>query len=102
MSKNITEQIAELQNENDRLKELDKLFEKAVKAEFGCDRKKIHKLLENTTPEPSAFEKKIRAFFGLESSQDFADFQTIFCTENSLNYFNKNRPENSVSDAAQG
>jgi hypothetical protein len=85
MSKTITEQIEDLQSENDRLKELDKLFEKAVKAEFGCDRKKIHNLLENTAQGPSAFEKKIRAFFGLESSQDFADFQNIFCNENSRN-----------------
>ena len=29
--KNITEQIENLQHENERLKELDKLFEKAVK-----------------------------------------------------------------------
>lgn len=35
MSKSITEQIADLQSENERLKELDKLFEKAIKTEFG-------------------------------------------------------------------
>ena len=35
MAKTINEQIVELQSENDRLKKLQKLFEKAVKDEFG-------------------------------------------------------------------
>ena len=40
----ITEQIEELQEENERLKGLQKLFEKAVKDEFGFSVKEVHKL----------------------------------------------------------
>lgn len=59
MAKTINEQIAELQSENDRLKKLQKLFEKAVKDEFGIDTKTIHKKLGNS----SDFESKIAAYF---------------------------------------
>lgn len=45
-SKSITEQIDELERENLRLSELDKLFEKAIKMEFSVDRKTLHKLVE--------------------------------------------------------
>ena len=41
----ITEQIEELQEENERLKGLQKLFEKAVKNEFGFSIKEVHKLI---------------------------------------------------------
>ena len=41
----ITEQIEELQEENERLKGLQKLFEKAVKDEFGFSAKEVHKLI---------------------------------------------------------
>ena len=41
----ITEQIEELQEENERLKGLQKLFEKAVKDEFGFSVKEVHKLI---------------------------------------------------------
>lgn len=57
MAKTINEQIVELQSENDRLKKLQKLFEKAVKDEFGVDTKTIHKKLGNS----SDFEAKITA-----------------------------------------
>ena len=46
-AKTITQQIEELQLENERLRELEKLFEKAVKNEFNCDRKSIHKMIKN-------------------------------------------------------
>ena len=87
MAKTINEQIFELQSENDRLKKLQKLFEKAVKDEFGVDTKTIHKKLGNS----SDFEAKITAYFDLKTPQDFEDFLAVFCSENSLNYFKNHR-----------
>ena len=98
-TKTIQEQIAEMENRCAKLEELQKLFEKAVKNEFGIEAKKIHKILENGNEKSSDFEKKIASYFGLKSSQDFSDFLSTFCTDSSLNYFNKKRSEDSVSDA---
>ena len=98
-TKTIQEQIAEMENRCAKLEELQKLFEKAVKNEFGIEAKKIHKILENSNATSSDFEKKIASYFGLKSSEDFSNFLSIFCTENSLNYYNKKRAENSSSDA---
>lgn len=84
MAKTINEQIVELQSENDRLKKLQKLFEKAVKDEFGVDTKTIHKKLGNS----SDFEAKITAHFDLKTPQDFL---AVFCSENSLIYFKNHR-----------
>lgn len=101
MGKIIQEQIAEMETRCNQLEELQKLFEKAVKNEFGIEAKKIHKIIENSEASASVFEKKIASYFGLKTSQDLSDFLSIFCTENSLNYFNKKRFENGVSDAEQ-
>ncbi len=90
MSKSITEQIADLQSENERLKELQKLFDKAVKNEFGEDVKSLHKLLESRDDSP-AFSTKLRSYFNLKTQQDLDDFLSVFCTNNSLEYFKKNR-----------
>ena len=98
-AKTIQEQIAEMENRCAKLEELQKLFEKAVKNEFGIEAKKIHKFLENSNANSSDFEKKIASYFGLKSSEDFSIFLSIFCTENSLNYYNKKRSEDSVTDA---
>lgn len=43
---NITEIVTELQSENERLKELKKLFERAVKDEFGYTIKQLHELVK--------------------------------------------------------
>lgn len=48
MAKTLNEQIEALQDENLRLKFLEKLFEKAVKNEFDMNVKTIHKLIENS------------------------------------------------------
>lgn len=97
-AKKIQEQIAEMENRCAKLEELQKLFEKAVKNEFGIEAKKIHKIPENDNENSSDFERKIASYFGLKSSEDFSNFLSIFCTENSLNYYNKNRAENSGLD----
>lgn len=87
MAKTINDQIAALQSENAHLKHLQKLFEKAIKEEFGTDSKAIHKKLENGTD----FEEKIASYFGLKTPQDFEDFLTVFCSESSLSYFRNHR-----------
>ena len=101
MAKTIQEQITEMETRCAQLEELQKLFEKAVKNEFGMEAKKIHKILENGNEKTSDFESKIASYFDLKTSQDFNNFLSIFCTENSLNYYNKKRSENIVTDAEQ-
>ena len=98
MAKTIQEQIADMESRCAKLEYLQKLFEKAVKNEFGIEAKKLHKLLENNSSNSSEFEKKIAAYFDLKSKEDFRNFLSIFCTENSLNYYCKKRAENSGSD----
>lgn len=86
MAKTIQEQIAEMEARCSQLEELQKLFEKAVKHEFGIEAKKIHKMIHNQNIS-SDFIQKIVTYFCLKTDEDFADFLTIFCTESSLDYF---------------
>ena len=46
MAKTIQEQIADMEARCNQLEELQKLFEKMVKNEYGVDAKKLHKILE--------------------------------------------------------
>ena len=46
MSKNITKQIEELEDENARLLKLKKYFDQAVKSVFGYNEKTIKKILK--------------------------------------------------------
>lgn len=87
MAKNITEQIAELESENERFRELDKLFEKAVKIEFGNTRKAIHSLLEKGE-KSSDFETKLCNYFNLKTAEEMDAFLSIMCSENSLKFYN--------------
>ena len=96
MSKNITEQIEDLQHENERLKELDKLFERAVKNEFGCDRKSIHKKLNNEAKSGNEFESKIADYFNLKTPAEMEEFLSVICSESTLKYFNSKRAGESV------
>lgn len=57
MAKTISSQIEDLEKDNARLRNLDKLFEKAIKFEFGYDRKTIHKILK-IYAENSAFPEQ--------------------------------------------
>ena len=94
MAKTIQEQIAEIEARCSQLEELQKLFEKAVKNEFGIEAKKIHKILENDNDISSDCCKKISTHFGLKTQEDYTDFLNVFCTESSLDYFMKRRTEN--------
>lgn len=94
MSKSIAEQIADLQAENERLKELDRLLEKAIKSEFGCDRKSIKKMMQNNTNFQSNFEKKICSYFNLKTTAEMEEFASIICSESTLNFVNNRRASN--------
>ena len=96
MSKSITEQIQELQIENERLKELKKISDKIIKAEFSIEAKKIHKILDTYDAISLDFANEIKKFFDLKTEQDIADFIAVFCASNSLDYFQNHR-EKSVT-----
>ncbi len=91
MSKTITEQIEDLQNENAHLKELEKLFDRACKIEFGTSAKSVKKMLKNPAENRSDFELKICSYFNLNSEEDKAAFLSIMCSDSSLRYFSERR-----------
>lgn len=91
MAKSITEQIEDLQHENERLREFEKLFEKALKNEFGIGKKSIVKLIKNPEKNTSDFESKICDFFGLTTPEDKSAFLSIMCSDSSLRFFNGKR-----------
>lgn len=97
MAKTISEQIEELQNENIRLKNLEKLFDKMVKIELGMDLKTIRKILENHSSFKDAFIQKIADFYSLETEEDYQDFLDTFCTNEFINHYNS--VENPESDS---
>lgn len=96
MSKNITEQIENLQHENERLKELDKLFEKAVKNYLGLDRKTIQKKLNSDAKSGSEFEAKIANYFNLKTPAEMEEFLSVICSKSTLKYFNSKRAGGNV------
>lgn len=88
----ITDQIAALQEENERLCSLYKLFEKAVKTEFGMGIKNIHDLIavnEIKAGNISSFEEKICSYFDLFYESDKDDFIRIMCSKKSRDYYKK-------------
>lgn len=87
MGKTISEQIEELQCENTRLKNLEKLFDKMVKTALGMDLKSIRKILENHSSFKDNFIKKIADFYGLETEADYQDFLDTFCTNEFINHY---------------
>lgn len=95
-AKTISQQIEDLQQENERLKEYDKLFEKAIKKEFGCDRKTIHKAIKNNNQFQSEFEQKIINYFGLKSSDNMDEFLSIICSESTLKYVNSKKTDENL------
>lgn len=88
MGRNISEQVEELQFENNRLKNLEKLFDKMVKIELGMDLKTIRKILENHSSFKDDFVKKIADFYRLETEEDYQDFLDTFCTNEFINLYN--------------
>ena len=93
-TQNITRKIEELQTENEHLKMLDKLFEKAIKYEYGVSKKFIHNLLKNSCTTQNNFIKKITYYFDLKSQNDFDEFLSIICSESILKYYLSKRNSN--------
>ena len=94
MSKDIMEQIRDLQDENIRLKEIEKLFDKAISNRFGMSSKAIDKLIKNgnnSETKSSDFEERICDYFRLDTAEDIADFESIMCCESSRKFFETRR-----------
>ena len=101
----ITDQITALQEENERLTYLEKLFDKALKNEFGMDTKAIHQALNNTSEtsnkscnEKSDFEQKICSYFNLYLSSDKAEFLRIICSQKIRDYYKNQHNNDDFSD----
>ena len=89
--KNIAEQIEELQRDTEKLKDYQKLLEKALKIEFGAGRNEIEKALQKGTGTVSDFERKICQFFSLNSVEDRSQFLATICSDSTRNFFEKRR-----------
>lgn len=97
MSKlSITEQIEALEEENDRLKSLEKMLDKMVQIEFGMSSKNIHKIIKNYSKEKLDFAEKITNFYNLQTEEEYEEFLETFCTNEFINYYNST--ENSESN----
>ncbi len=92
MSKTIQEQITELESRCARYEELHKLFEKAVKNEFGVDAKKIHSMLEKSSQDVLNFGKAIASYYGLKTPEDYDNFIDLFCHEMMLDIYVNGAP----------
>ena len=101
MAKTISEQIEELQSENIRLKNLEKLFDKMVKIELGMDLKTIRKILENHSSFKDDFIKKIADFYSLETKEDYQEFLLSEVRYHRLYRTDKERAEALFAQAAE-
>ena len=91
--KSLGQQLDDMQTELNRLKELEKLFEKAVKLEFKNDIKQLHKLMD--------YWNRICQYFGLKSNNDMAKFIAFICTNQNLNYFNIHNNKKDVENCTE-
>lgn len=95
MAKSLTEQIAqqltELQQENSKLKEYEKIFEKLLKIEFNLSKKDIEKVIQSQAKNDHDFERRICSFFALNSDAEKEAFLTAICTENGAEFYRRNR-----------
>ena len=88
--KTLVEQLSDMQTEINQLKELEKLFDKAVKLEFKNDIKQLHKLMD--------YWNQICQYFGLKSNNDVAKFIEFICTNQNLNSFNIHHNKKNVEN----
>ena len=85
----IAEQITALEEENLRLKEYQKLVDKAIKLELGKSASEIKKMMSYNTPKTDEFVASICRFFDLHSDADMNLWLEIMLTENTLNAYQK-------------
>lgn len=101
--KSLGQQLDDMQTELNRLKELEKLFDKAVKLEFNKDIKQLHKQL-NKSSNADIYWEQICNYFGLKSTSDMTAFVELMCTDQNLNYYdihhNKKNVENRTERVA--
>ena len=101
MSKTIAEQIEDLEKENQRLKEVEKEFEKfidkAIRARLGLSIKEAETALKNSG-KISKFEHDLCHYFRLKSHEDKDLFLSIICSEATRNYHKKKLAEYASTD----
>lgn len=86
MAKTLSQQLQEYEAEKARIDAFAALFDKAVKIEFGIDRKKLHKMLKNYD-NTYDFAKKICDYYDLTSAADMQDFINLICTDKAMDLF---------------
>ncbi len=94
--KTITDQIQELEEENGRLKDYQKLADKVVKMELGMSAKEAKRVISEKK-KTSVFEGKIKDFFDLKSDHDTNAFLACFLTDSMRNHYEKMRKNAPVS-----
>lgn len=97
MAKTITEQIEDLEKENESLQKLKKAVERLTKEAFGMTPDDITKMIKGNDPEAKHFVEKLRKYFHLETSDDLHDFLAVMCSESSRNFFENHRKKNEAS-----
>lgn len=103
----ISQQIEELEQECERIKEYDKLLSKAVKIRTGVELSELEKMLKNNDKNQalkSQFASEIIKYFNLKNESDLSNFVSIMCCESSLKFYTaraENRREN-VAETEQG
>lgn len=85
--KSITDQIVEMQEDNQKLNAYEKLLDKAIQIRFGITPKAFKKLILKKDESFSDFETAIYEFFDLKTEEDKKEFISLICTESSKNYY---------------
>lgn len=85
--KSLAEQIEEIEVSKEKLKDYEKLFDKACLINFNCNAKNLKKILIKNEETFSNFESKICNFFSLNNEKEMDLFLQIMCTESVLNYY---------------
>ena len=86
----ITQQLTDLQQENEKLRSYEKLFDKYLKIEFGVGKKEIDNLLKKPKKNEIDFAEKICSFFGLKSDADRAGFLAALCSDSGTDFVRRN------------
>ena len=108
MHHNLTDQIAAIQAENNKLKDFQKLLDKAMKIDLGLGRSEVLKMVTTQTKKTSNsisdFEKKLRNYFDLKTSHEIEDFLDIICSDAVLDFYRKNLEKSgeNMTDEEQG
>ena len=78
IAEQITQQLTDLQKENEKLRNYEKLFEKFLKSEYGMSKKELESKLD--------FAEKITSRYGLKSESDRETFREFIFHDTNLAY----------------